>query len=552
MITIPRELRLVGYVLGVYSCFLYWGFLQEKIFSTEYARIIDPDSAPASENVAAADPGEVAHWNFPFLLNFFMALACYLVAGAIEYGLALYRDIVNGTVGDDTISEGSDSIDNTISPYRFLPASLTCVMASPLSYEALRYIRFPLMILTKSAKPIPVMLVGTLSFGRRYTVYKYISVMLLVLGIALFSGYAHTSSPKSGSSVPPVSMVLQMYGIALVLVNLALDGYTNNMQDAIFDEYALQQQRSDKSRNAGGTSTNGAAAPAPRTLSGLVMMKYINFWQAVELWAYLLVAYVVGAYIDGGKSELGAGVAMLLHYDGVAWDVATFCLCACGGQLCVFGLMKEFGSLVWICVSVTRKLFTVLVSVVMFRHPVAVMQWLGIGAVFTGILLDTYTSYMDEGKKGGNSKSKDQTHAAATAAAAIASPTAPRSGADGDLAVVPNVVTTAAVHVAAGSADANGESTLKKTPPRGQSKVKENGSGKAAAEKSSSRSRSKTPTKSRAATPSKDNVDSGGDSFNVKRKRKSNTSGSGERGRASTPTSLRRRGGARATAVREV
>jgi UDP-galactose transporter B1 len=68
-----------------------------------------------------------------------------------------------------------------------------------------------------------------------------------------------------------------------------------------------------------------------------------------------------------------------------------FCLCASLGQVLIFGLMKDFGSLVWITVSITRKLFTILVSVFMFNHSVNAFQWFGIVCAFVGMGLEEFS-----------------------------------------------------------------------------------------------------------------------------------------------------------------
>jgi UDP-galactose transporter B1 len=56
--------------------------------------------------------------------------------------------------------------------------------------------------------------------------------------------------------------------------------------------------------------------------------------------------------------------------------------------------MKEFGSLVWITISITRKLFTILLSIFAFNHQVKMVQWMGIGLVFVGLTVETVMGYL--------------------------------------------------------------------------------------------------------------------------------------------------------------
>lgn len=47
--------------------------------------------------------------------------------------------------------------------------------------------------------------------------------------------------------------------------------------------------------------------------------------------------------------------------------------------------LSIFGSLLLVTVTVTRKMLTMIISVVWFGHSLSGMQWLGVGLVFGGI-----------------------------------------------------------------------------------------------------------------------------------------------------------------------
>lgn len=47
--------------------------------------------------------------------------------------------------------------------------------------------------------------------------------------------------------------------------------------------------------------------------------------------------------------------------------------------------LSTFSSVLLVTVTVTRKMFTMILSVVAFGHRLTRMQWLGVGLVFGGI-----------------------------------------------------------------------------------------------------------------------------------------------------------------------
>lgn len=323
---LPTQLRLGIYICGLYVSFVYWGYLQEKITSTKYISSID---------------GKEMRWDYAYVLNAFMAFSTSLFASV---GVAL-------------------SANNQKSPFLpFLQPAITCAIASPLGYAALKYISFPLVILTKSSKPVPVMLVGVLFFGNSYSWYKYVSVFMLCSGIALFS-YAKKGNP--GDSVLDVNK--QIFGIFLVGCNLFLDGYTNNQQDYLFKTLKV---------------------------SPLQMMQLVNMWQGVLLSGYLILSW----FVYEETSELMNAYKIINENSILQYDIAMFCACASIGQWLVFTVMKEFGSLVWVTVSITRKLVTILLSVFAFNHAISSMQWIGVVSVFIGMCLEVIMGNIDSKK----------------------------------------------------------------------------------------------------------------------------------------------------------
>lgn len=61
--------------------------------------------------------------------------------------------------------------------------------------------------------------------------------------------------------------------------------------------------------------------------------------------------------------------------------------------------LSIFGSLLLVTVTVTRKMLTMIISVLWFGHSLTGMQWLGVGLVFGGIGIEAELSKREKKAK---------------------------------------------------------------------------------------------------------------------------------------------------------
>lgn len=101
----------------------------------------------------------------------------------------------------------------------------------------------------KSCKMIPVMLMGSLLYGVKYSVLQWAVTAMICGGLVLFSS---ASSHTATSKLADAHMLL---GYALCFGNLLFDGFTNSRQDVINKKY--------------------------KNSSSIHMMCFMNLWQAI-------------------------------------------------------------------------------------------------------------------------------------------------------------------------------------------------------------------------------------------------------------------------------
>ncbi|RKO87291.1 UAA transporter [Blyttiomyces helicus] len=309
-------------VLGIYACFLTWQVTQERVSTTPY------------------DGHKFRHFIF---LNTVQAATASVVA-------FLYLRLRGRTLS------------NLSAPLlrSYFQCAVCSTLASPFSYASLKHIDYPTMILGKSCKLVPVLLMNFLIYRRTFPVQKYVVVALVTVGVSAFmllhKQEGHKGEPRANS----------FWGLGLLTVGLLIDGATNSTQDQIFRRF--------------------------RT-SGSEMMVFMNLFSCALMTGYLIAF--------PGSTELADALAFCSAHPKVVGDILLFGLCGAVGQCFIFHTLERFGSVGLVTVTVTRKMFSILLSIFWFDHQLSWGQWVAVAVVFLGIGGEALA-------KGGGGKEKEK------------------------------------------------------------------------------------------------------------------------------------------------
>ncbi|KAI7879193.1 UAA transporter [Lichtheimia hyalospora FSU 10163] len=312
-------LRFTFCVAGIYLCFLTWGVVQERVSTTPYG-----------------DGDKPEKFRFFIFLNLIQSLIAAIVSFIY---LKLGRQSLN-------ISNMPRSLLNKYGQVAFL----NCI-GSPFGYAALKHIDYPTMILGKSCKLIPVMLMNFVFYRRKFPLYKNLCVLLITAGVSMFMLYHPVDGNKKAAAAN------SLWGLFLLTMNLAIDGLTNATQDEIFHKYSQK-------------------------VTGQHMMFFMNAIGSI----FMTIFLVFNPYND----ELWRAIQFCQTHPAVVGDVLLFGLCGAIGQLFIFYTLQEYGSLRLVTVTVTRKLFTMLLSIFWFNHRLTLGQWTGVAMVFLAIGIEAY------------------------------------------------------------------------------------------------------------------------------------------------------------------
>lgn len=268
---------------------LTWALLQERLTTTPYG---DDASKPEL-------------FKFPVFLNTIQS-----IFAALTGYLYLYLSTPSGLPTPALIPTSK-----LLPP--LLLVSLCTSLASPFGYASLSHIDYITFILAKSCKLLPVMFLHITLFGRKFPLYKYLVVLAVTAGVAVFTLHASSAKKHKAPSANDANKN-RTWGLLLLGINLLLDGLTNTTQDYIFTKF--------------------------RNFSGPQMMCANNLLGTFITVSWLFLApYMahtgIGEYLGmdiasgGGGDEFKAALAFLGRYPEAWWDVLGFSACGAVGQV---------------------------------------------------------------------------------------------------------------------------------------------------------------------------------------------------------------------------
>ncbi|XP_046651901.1 solute carrier family 35 member B1-like [Daphnia pulicaria] len=301
--------RFLLYASGIFICYFYFGILQERITRGKYGE------------------GETQE-------KFTYTLALVFVQCVVNFA---YAKIMLSTL----MKQGEDKT----SRMYYASSALTYLLAMVCSNMALQWVNYPTQVVGKSCKPIPVMILGVLFGNKSYPMAKYLFILTVVLGVAMFM---YKDKPVSAKQEVDSGIGI---GEILLILSLIMDGLTGAIQERMKTEYQSKSGH---------------------------MMLYMNLWS---------VGYLAFALLITG--ELFDFAGFISRHPFVLWDLTTFSIASALGQFFIFRMIADYGALPCSIVTTTRKFFTVMASVLYFGNQLSGRQWTGAVLVFAGLTMDS-------------------------------------------------------------------------------------------------------------------------------------------------------------------
>ena len=264
---------------------LLWAYLQEKLTTTPYGDAAAPDV-----------------FQFPVFLNTIQSAFAAATGGAYLYFSTPKGQLVPPVIPGVAI----------LGP--LLLVATTSALASPFGYASLAHIDYITYLLAKSCKLLPVMLLHTTLFRKRYPMYKYVVVAAVTAGVAVFA--LHSGKKRKGAAALQGERNYP-WGLLLLSINLLQDGLTNTTQEYIFAAF------------------RPFSGPQMMCANNMMATAVTATYLLASRWLFLSTPAAAWLGMDAARSsgELGAALEFLAKYPDVWSDVLGFAACGAVGQV---------------------------------------------------------------------------------------------------------------------------------------------------------------------------------------------------------------------------
>ncbi|OON16665.1 adenosine 3'-phospho 5'-phosphosulfate transporter 1 domain protein [Opisthorchis viverrini] len=189
------------------------------------------------------------------------------------------------------------------------------------------------------------MLMGTFIQRRSYSLSEYLTAGMISFGLSLFL----LSDPEKESNQRPTSVdyVNSISGTFLIISYVLLDSFTSNWQDRLFQKYALSS---------------------------------VQVMAAVNLWSVLLTLIPLVQ-----QGDLLSSIRFGFVHPEFNLDVLLSAVCSATGQLFIFLTIQNFGPASFVLIMTLRMALSILVSCLLFSHPLSPMGIFGVILVFIAL-----------------------------------------------------------------------------------------------------------------------------------------------------------------------
>lgn len=242
--------------------------------------------------------------------------------------------------------------------WKYCLVSMSNLTATTCQYMALQWVSFPILMLGKSFKMLPVMCWNCLISKKKYSIIDWCIALCISSGITVVLCTGEITGPQGNRDTA-------IYGLLLIAAFIFSDGFTSSFQEKIFREEK--------------TSTYN-------------QMLYVNMASTVIALIGLLA-----------MGQLFPAMAFSMRHQQFVYDAFWLSGASAANQFFMYDVIANFGAVYLAATMNVRQVCSIMLSYAMYAHAVTQEQVFGLAMVIGGIFLKAY--YIFKEKKGSASSS---------------------------------------------------------------------------------------------------------------------------------------------------
>mmetsp|Transcript_18737 Transcript_18737/g.24127 ORF Transcript_18737/g.24127 Transcript_18737/m.24127 type:complete len:424 (+) Transcript_18737:107-1378(+) len=343
-VSLGRILQLPICATGICVSYLYYGWFQERLFTNPQERL-----GPSFVLVTSC------------ITNTIVALIWQELSRQITTTTSTEKPIKAATPAATSPSRASSS--SLLNHKLLIVTAGLYVGAMTFSNEAVPLVSYPVAVLAKSCKLIPIMLVGQFVEHKLYSASEWLAALLISAGIVVFhlSQMVHQSAATHHQTI----------GMALLGLSLFCDGLLSSCQNLL--KRPMKKE--------GYHPPNAAQT-----------MLFVNLYALL----YLVPWTIYNGQMQDGTERFWQASSRLVIVNGAVGF----------GQIFIFLTCAWYDPIVTTTITTTRKFFTIILSVHTYGHVFSALQWTAVAMVFCGLYLSILGQ--QQGKKNKNVAKQSQ------------------------------------------------------------------------------------------------------------------------------------------------
>lgn len=211
------------------------------------------------------------------------------------------------------------------------------------SIRSLHYVIYPVQVVFKSCKPIPVMIVG-IFFKKKYSLSKWCNVLFISIGVAFFMGIGN-AYPGDTSSLPSTDT---MWGVIMLTISLFFDGITGAFEDKLM---------------------------AHDEIGPFDLMLHVQLGKALISFISIILTNDFSSF------------SILLNREGCIL-LLSLGITGAIGQVFTFLTIFKFGAVNCAVIGLIRKMVSLLLSFVIYKHSLHWSQGVGLACAILAMVLN--------------------------------------------------------------------------------------------------------------------------------------------------------------------